>query len=567
MRCLLTGICILLCFGSAALRAQQGSTSKTQDNSGKASCSIGGTVLKSGTADPVRKAEISLRKADDPHSGYLTHTDSVGRFAIDKIEPGRYRLHVEKNGYASQEYGENSSGSAGAILTLTPGHEARDLLFRLIPWAVISGRVSDEDGDPFPDITIQVMRYVTRDGKRTLELAAEENSNDRGDYRIYRLPKGRYFVRAVIREHWIQIQTNLNKDDDPVASNGYAPVYYPGTADPVRAVPVYVDAGQEAPTIDFTLIPIRGFRVRGRVFDARLGQVPNNCFVSLIHHDPATSDSRSNEQGQTVCEKGTFEFTSVPPGAYSVFVRTFGEGDVRSARALVNVSDANVNDVSVFLRRGMSLSGRISVEGGQSLDFSEVHVWLADSDDYTGRGASAKIKPDGTLAFENVPEGEYQFEIYGRPPGFSPDFYMKDALVNGESVLDKGLAVPAADSQRSVEIVISSAGARVDGTVTDENDLPTAGAIVALVPEEARRKLFRLYKDSTTDQYGKFEMRGIAPGKYKLFAWKDVENDSWQDPDFLKLYEDQGKEITAQERGRVTIQLKLAATQKSQPQQ
>ena len=215
----------------------------------------------------------------------------------------------------------------------------------------------------------------------------------------------------------------------------------------------------------------------------------------------------------------------------------------------------------------MSLSGRISVEGDQSLDPSEVQIWLKDNDDFFGNGAGSKIKPDGTLTFENVPEGNYEFEIYGRPPGFSPDFYMKDALVNGESVLDKGLAVPAADSQRSVEVVISSAGARVDGTVTDENDLPTAGATVALVPEEGRRKMFRLYKDSTTDQYGKFVLRGIAPGKYKLFAWKDVENDSWQDPEFLKSFEDQGKEITAEERGRITIQLKLAATQKSQPQQ
>jgi hypothetical protein len=184
-----------------------------------------------------------------------------------------------------------------------------------------------------------------------------------------------------------------------------------------------------------------------------------------------------------------------------------------------------------------------------------------------GNGAGSKIKPDGTLAFENVPEGNYEFEMYGRPPGFSPDFYMKDALVNGESVLDKGLAVPAGDGQRTVEVVISSSGTRVDGTVTDENDLPAAGAIVALVPEEGRRKLFRLYKDSTTDQYGKFVLRGIAPGKYKLFAWKDVENDSWQDPDFLKPFEDQGKEITAEEKGRITIQLKLATTNKSQPQQ
>jgi len=92
---------------------------------------MAGSVLKSGTSDHVRKSGISLQKADDPRSGYLTHTDSMGRFAIDKIEPGRYRLRVEWSGYVLQEYGENSAASAGAILTLAPGQEARDLLLRL----------------------------------------------------------------------------------------------------------------------------------------------------------------------------------------------------------------------------------------------------------------------------------------------------------------------------------------------------------------------------------------------------------------------------------------------------
>jgi hypothetical protein len=428
MRCLFAGISILFCFGPATVRAQQGFASKTQSNSSKATCSIGGTVVKSDTSDPIRKAQISLQKADDPHSGYLTHTDSMGRFAIDKIEPGRYRLYVEKSGYVSQKYGESSPTSAGAILTLTPGHDARDLLFHLIPWGAISGRVSNEDGDPFPDVSVQVMHYVIREGKRTLELSAEQNSDDRGDYRIYRLPKGRYFVRAILNEHWIRTQTSLNEDDDPGTNNGYAPVYYPGTADPARAVPVYVDTAQEVPDIDFTLIPIRSFRVRGRVFDAMLGQAPSNCFASLIHRDTATTDPHSNDQGQTVCEKGTFEFTDVPPGSYSVFVRAFGDGKTRSARALVTVIDTNVNDVNVTFRRGMSLSGRISVEGGQSMDFSEVQVWLTDTDDYLGGGAGAKVKPDGTLAFENLPEGVYQFEIGGRPPIFFTRFLHEGCL-------------------------------------------------------------------------------------------------------------------------------------------
>ena len=560
MRCLFTGICILLSFGSPALGAQ-GSTSKTQDNSGKATCSIGGTVLKSGTSDPVRKAEISLQKVEDPRSGYLTHTDSKGNFAIDKIEPGRYRLRVERAGYVSQGYGESSPTSAGSILTLTPGHQARDLLFRLIPWGVISGRISDENGDPYPDVTIQVLRQVTRDGRRTLEAESEADSDDRGDYRIYQLTKGRYFVRAIPREHRYQMVTNLNKDEgDSSGGDGYAPVYYPGTSDQTRAVSVYVDAGQEVPAVDFVLTPIPSFHVRGHVFDPTVRQVPNACMVSLILREPGTSGSYANEQQEAQCFKGGFEFTNVPPGAYTVVARIFDDGKNRTARTRVDVGETNVNDVVVILRRGMNLTGRISVEGDQALDPSEVQIWLKSDDDFGGNGAGSKIKPDGTLTFENVPEGNYQFEMYGRPPGFSPDFYMKDALVNGESVLDKGLAVPAADSQLSVEVVISSAGARVDGTVTDESDLPAAGAVVALVPEEGRRKLFRLYKDSTTDQYGKFVLRGIAPGKYKLFAWKNAENDSWQDPEFLKPFEDQGKEITAEEKSRITIQIKLAVT-------
>jgi len=74
----------------------------------------------------------------------------------------------------------------------------------------------------------------------------------------------------------------------------------------------------------------------------------------------------------------------------------------------------------VTFRRGMSLSGRLSVEGGQSMDFSEVQVWLTDTDEYLGGGAGAKVKPDGTLAFENLPEGDYQLKSVGGHRFFHP---------------------------------------------------------------------------------------------------------------------------------------------------
>jgi hypothetical protein len=241
---------------------------------------------------------------------------------------------------------------------------------------------------------------------------------------------------------------------------------------------------------------------------------------------------------------------------------TFGSGKQRSARASVEVDNSNITDVAVTFVRGTDLTGRILIEGHEAVDFSEIYVWLHDPEQYFNGGAHAVPKSDGTLTLENVPEGNYETDVGGPPSTYSADFYTKDVRVNGESVLNKGLTIAAGSTRGSLEIVLSSEGTRVDGTVTDENDLPAAGAVVALIPEEALRKQFRLYKNTTTDQYGKFILRGIAPGKYKLFSWKDVEDNAWQDPDFLKPFEDQGAEITAEENGRISIQLKLIATDK-----
>jgi hypothetical protein len=68
-----------------------------------------------------------------------------------------------------------------------------------------------------------------------------------------------------------------------------------------------------------------------------------------------------------------------------------------------------------------------------------------------------------------------------------------------------------------------------------------------LVPDVYLRKRPTLYKFTTTDAAGAFRIQAIAPGDYKLFAWEEVEQGAWQDPDFLRIHETRGKAVTLRE--------------------
>lgn len=67
------------------------------------------------------------------------------------------------------------------------------------------------------------------------------------------------------------------------------------------------------------------------------------------------------------------------------------------------------------------------------------------------------------------------------------------------------------------------------------------------MPSPPRRSQHRLYKAQTTDQYGHFDLRGVAPGEYTLFSWDEVEGGAWEDPDFLKPLEKKGEKLALQE--------------------
>src|SRR5579862_299838 len=119
-------------------------------------CTLQGHVVDALTGEPLRKVRLILRDLGANSTPSDTATDDSGGFAMKDIEPGRYRLSAERNGYLRQEYGARLQNSTGTILTLSAGQRLSDLVLKLTPFGVIAGRVVDEDSEPVPGAQITV---------------------------------------------------------------------------------------------------------------------------------------------------------------------------------------------------------------------------------------------------------------------------------------------------------------------------------------------------------------------------------------------------------------------------
>src|SRR5262245_62578615 len=124
-----------------------------------------------------------------------TTTGPDGRFVLRGVEPGSYRIAVARNGYARQEYGQRVFGGEGTVVALAAGQAMRGIAFHLTPTGAVTGVVKDPSGEPLVGAYVQVLRAsYNAAGQRTLQPAGGDRTNDRGEYRVYWVTPGRYYV-------------------------------------------------------------------------------------------------------------------------------------------------------------------------------------------------------------------------------------------------------------------------------------------------------------------------------------------------------------------------------------
>src|SRR5262249_35960767 len=144
------------------------------------------------------------------------------------------------------------------------GQQIRDLTLKIVPLGAIAGRVFDEEGDALQGAAIQVLRFSYASGRRQLLPVAGATSNDRGEYRVYDLPAGRYYLLAT------RAGAPLSHPPErgvliPDAQEQFAPMYYPGVLDLASASMIALPEGDELAGMDLHLMKVPTVRLRGRL--------------------------------------------------------------------------------------------------------------------------------------------------------------------------------------------------------------------------------------------------------------------------------------------------------------
>jgi protocatechuate 3,4-dioxygenase beta subunit len=392
--------CILVVLVAAVYLQAQTSAEKVVSGSISGKVTIKGkpAVRVMVIANDVREGRSSNT------SRYRARTDQAGSYRITNLAAGTYEISTVTPALVP-------ANQLGPVV-VSEGEQVEDVDVSLVPGGAITGKITDSEGEP---VIGQAVRITPLDNRSpsgfsstlTTRLYIDNRTDDRGVYRAFGLPAGKY-----------KVSVGESGSGTRSSQEYYKETFYPSVSDAAKATVIEVTEGSEANNIDIVLgRPIGTFRVTGRLVDGETGRpVPNISYSvgQTIKHDQHTIGSSSSTVGETNAN-GEFRLENVTPGRYTIFTTPATGSEMQAASLTVEVVDRDLTDLLIKTTKGSSLSGVVVLEGNERtpamLSGLHIHAWVAGPERHFANATSSAVGRDGTFSINGVRSGLASFGV------------------------------------------------------------------------------------------------------------------------------------------------------------
>ena len=519
-----------------------------------------GQIVAADSGAPIRRAQVRVF-SPEAQGGRIATTDAQGRFEFKELVGGRYTMTASKGGFVSLQFGQRRPSESGTPIELADGQTLDKLSIALPRGSVLGGRITDEFGEPVANATVVAFRYGYAAGARRLMPIASANSRDTtddlGQYRLFGLPPGEYFVSASLR-------TGGGEVTDPMGGepSGYAGTYYPGTPNIAEASRVTLAVSQENTSVSFGLIATRLVRVAGQVMSSD-GSPASNAMVMFMPGAGAGRAALQGGSGGRTDQTGVFKLTNVAPGRYQVQARTGMRGDGEMAKMDLVVGAEDVDGLLLITAPGARATGVVVSDSGDPLDFRAQQMQIAsrpavvDAQPMPGGGGGAQGRVNDDWTFELVNLTDARFIRANTPQGWT----LKSVFLNGQDITDVPMEFPPGQTVTGLQVVLSKKITALSGLVTDAKGKPALDATVVVFPADEKLWTYqsRFIKAARPDQDGKYQIPALpASTDYLLVAVQGLEDGQAGDPEFLATIKDLGEKFALGDGETKAVDVKLS---------
>ena len=514
---------------------------------------IRGRVVAADTGSPVRRANVNLTMVQPPMTaggapplnqntvlnvtlpGVLrprtATTDAQGGFTFTGLPPGSYRVTASPGqfsaGYLPMTFGAKKPSGPGSTdlgtpIELADGQTFDKAVVGLVRGAVITGRVTDENGEPLS--RVQVNSVLFPGGAARGIRTSTASTDDLGQFRIFGLVPGEYGVAAEARGNtFVPPNAPPEAEEDRV---GFVTTYYPGTADEAAGQRVRTRTGAETAGVEIRMVSGRLFYVSGMVVDSQ-GRSVARAGGTFFKRSQGTIVASSF--GFSTDDQGRFQMRNVAPGTYRLTVRQQmppgvrapdgWDGEVAEFASMPITIASDLEGILITTSPGAAISGTVVFDGGPPQ--------LAAGQTFQMRVSAQAAEPENSMGLQTPPPAlvtpDLTFTMRGLAGDIilrssAPNQYLKAVLLGAQDITD---APHEFKNGERVTIVMTSRASALEGTVTDAAGKPvTSNTLIMLFSDDKtlwRSNALRTRRTGP-DSTGHFRIPGLLPGRYYLVA-------------------------------------------------